>query len=236
MSSLNKVRLPGGVELNISEWLHWPVYSTVEFGAADAIDVDAFSYVKGGRVARTATPAQRTATIADTNLVRKAKMNQDEALVVFAITYEIFADVNEVNTSPAEIVAPAPMYSADNLRRLQAETTVELIVGAGIKKAQVEAPFAWIGQGIGTSVEMASGQSASQYGTGGRVSPLNQRRLNLPVVIGGTGQNAAPGNSRVFKLNWRSCLGAVGSATGYQALNQGGNLRWWLDGLKKRPG
>jgi hypothetical protein len=235
MSSLNKVRLPGGVELNISEWLHWPVYSLVDFNLADAINLDAFTYTKGQNVPRTPTVAARTSTLNDTNQVRKAKMNQDEALVVFAITYELFASSGATEGSPPAAVAPAPLFSGSNVRRLQGECTVELIVGEGIKKPQVESPLAWIGQGPGPGLS-ATAQTTSQFGTGGKPTPLNQRRLNLPVFIGGTGQNAAPGNSRRFVLTFRSNYGAVGSSSGYQAMDQSGSIRFWLDGLKKRPG
>ena len=119
MSSLNQIRLPDGTELNLSEWLHWPLYSTIEVGRADALRLEAFSYIRGGTVPRTTTLVARQATDADTNQVRKRKMNQDEALVVFAITYELFSLNTQTGGSPAGPIAPFPLVGAVNFRNFQ---------------------------------------------------------------------------------------------------------------------
>lgn len=227
MSSLNKVRLADGTELAISEWLHWPLYSTIEYAAGDPIRLDAFTYVRGNVVPHTATLAARNATEGDTNLVRAAKMNQDEALVVFAITYELYALTTHTGISGP--IAPEPLVGATDLRILQRDLNMELLVGAGIKKPQIEAPLAWISQGIGNETYCSGDFAEIHLGSAGRATPLNQSKLQLPVYIGGFGENAKPGNSMVFKLRTRSPVGApVGLVQNYRQ-------RWWLDGLKKRP-
>lgn len=233
MSSLNKVRLPDGTELNISEWLHWPLYSSVDIGATDSIQLDAFSYVVGNQVPRSPNaPAARLATRLDTNLVRARKMNQDEALVVFAITWELFGyDGTTDPNSPSQPMAATPLVDPVDLRTLQRDLLVELKVGANIKKPQVGIPFEYIGQGIGRA-EYVSGDAASvATGSGGYPTPQNQRVLNLPVYIGGFGESAKPGNSMTFFLRVRTPNGA----STLPALKQDYAMRWWLDGLKKRP-
>lgn len=227
MSSLNQIRLPDGSALNLAEWLHWPLYSTLEMAATDALRLDAFSYVRGGTVASTQTIAARQATDSDTNLVRKRKMNQDEALVVFAITYELFSLTAQSQGSPAVLNAAVPVVGATSLRQLQKDTLVELMVGAGIKKPQIGVPFSYIGQGIGQRMAVSGDYAEIHLGTGGDATPRNQRMLNLPVYIGGFGESAKPGNSMTFLLRHRS--------VGAQALFQNLRIRWWLDGLRKRP-
>jgi hypothetical protein len=230
MSSLNTVRLADGTELNIAEWLHWPLFSTIEIGAGDNFRLDAFSYVRGNTVAHTAGVAARNATEADTNLVRKKKMNQDEALVVFAITYEIFGlTASQDAESPPNDIAPVPLVDATDHRRLQRDGLVELLVGAGIKKPQVEATFSYISQGIGTVAWSSGDFDSIHLGSGGYPTPNNQRKLQLPVYIGGFGESARPGNSMHFKLRFRSPAGGIADMV------QDVRIRWWLDGLRKRP-
>lgn len=233
MSSLNTIRLPDGRELQISEWLHWPLYSTVEFDLSDSISLDAFSYIVGNIVPHSTAVAARQADEADTNQVRRRQMNQDEAQVVFAITYELFS-LDSLNTSdsPALPVAPEPLVGANVLRRLQFGLIIDLKVGANIKKPQVGVPFPWIGQGIGQSTYTSGDFNDVHIATGGVATPLNQRKLNLPVYIGGFGENARPGNSMSFFLRTRTPSGPIAGAG---APIQQIRLRWWLDGLKKRP-
>jgi hypothetical protein len=231
MSSLNTIRLADGTELQLSEWLHWPLYSVIEFAVSDAISLDAFSYNVGATVPHSGTIAARQATEADTNQVRAGKMNQDEAQVVFAITYEVFGLTTAVsNDSPSLPLAPEPLTSANVLRLLQLGLIVELKVGANIKKPQIGVPFSYIGQGIGQSMYASGDFVALHIGQGGCPTPLNQRKLNLPVYIGGFGQNAKPGNAMAFFLRTRTPNGAV-TTNNEQSIR----LRWWLDGLKKRP-
>jgi len=227
MSSLNQIRLADGTQLNLSEWLHWPLYSTVEAANTDAIRLNAFNYVKGQTVPHTQSLAARQATQSDTNMVRPGKMNQDEAQVVFAITYEMFGIATLNGGSPAAPVALEPLVAATALRRLQEETVVELKVGANIKKPQVEVPFSYIGQGIGQHMAVTGDFANINIGTGGCPTPRNQRQLNLPVYIGGFGESARPGNSMAFHLTWRS--------TAAVTFGQDVRVRWWLDGLRKRP-
>lgn len=232
MSSLNTVRLPDGTTLNIAEWLHWPVFSTIEFAEDVGVNLEAFSYVRGQRVPQQGTipGGTRTANDRDTNMLRRRKMGQDEAIVVFSITYEIFGlSDGEDQQSPPQTAVNSPGVTPANVRRLQKATTVELMVGAHIKKPQVEVPFSWVPQTIGTYFDGAGSRSQNPA-TGGQLSPRAARKLQLPVYIGGYGESAKPGNSMHFKLRYRSWTGSI------DRLNQDIRIRWWLDGLKKRPG
>lgn len=233
MSSLNKIRLEDGTELSVAEWLHQPVYSTMEFASTASVDLSAFNYVVGQRVSATTAPAPagspRTANERDTNLVRKRAMNQDEALIVFAITYEIFALSTLTGGSPPEEEATLPMTAPTEIRRLQRDCLVELYVGAGIKKPQIQVPFAWIHQSVGSPAWTSGNYAESKYGTGGTISARNQELLKLPVYIGGFGEAARPGDMMTFWLRFWSPPGTV------MSLQQDIRLRWHLDGLKKRP-
>lgn len=229
MSSLNAIRLPDGSEIQLSEWLHWPLFSVIEFATVDAVSLDAFSYTIGNTVPHTATVAARSANATDTNMVRAKAMNQDEAEVVFAITYELFGLTTATAGSPAVPSAVFPLVSANVLRRLQVGLVVELKVGANIKKPQVGVPFSYIGQGIGQHAYCSGDLIQAHMGWGGDPVPRNQKQLNLPIYIGGFGENAKPGNSMAFFLRTRSTPLIDGSD------DQSLRLRWWLDGLKKRP-
>jgi hypothetical protein len=226
MSSLNQVRLTDGTLVEISEWLHWPLYSSCDIGAADPVNVTLFSYVVGQPVAKTPTPAQREANDRDTNMVRKGKMNQDEAFIVMSLFWEPYALTSD-SSQPTE--APAPLMSAANLRRLQAALTYELIIGAGTKKADIELPFSVVPQSVGPRYSIAGDSAGTYVGTASECDPGSQYVLNLPVPIGGTGERAKPGNSRTFKLRLKSYNGAV------PGLTQTFSGRFWLDGLRQRP-
>lgn len=226
-----KLILAGGVEIDSEEYLHWPLFSTGEWSTADPLRLDLFNYVPGGTVSATPTLAQRAATYRDTNMVRANRMNQDESMIVYAITYEVFALTGETSGSPA--VAnniPEPILSGDNLRRIQREVIVSLIVGAGIKSPQVGAPWSWYEQSIGAETYFGSG-STFQYGTGGEISADNQRQLGLPVFIGGTGEMAKPGNAMKFAFKLRT----PGGANALNDATQNLFTRWYLDGLYQRP-
>lgn len=242
MSSLNKIRLEDGTELSVAEWLHQPVFSGMAIDHAQGIDLNAFNYVVGQPISANGASLRRNATESDTNIVRKRAMNQDEALIVFSITYEVFgaseAGADLSPTPSLEGYGEAPSVTAENLRRLQRDCMVELYVGAGIKKPQVQVPFSWIHQSIGSPswmssytgvVDGSSNLSERSYGTGGVVSARNQELLKLPVYIGGFGENARPGNMMTFYLRFFSPNGVV------KSLDQTLYINWHLDGLKKRP-
>ena len=222
--AIKSVRLPDGSTVEINEWLHWPLFSVLEFADTAAVDLRAFTYVVGQRVP-TSGVAPRTATETDTNQVARTRMNHDEAFIVFNLTYEPFALTNaQFGEEAPTIQAPAPVLLGTNLRRLQRDLVVELFIGAGITKPQFRAPMSWIGQGCGP-VAFGSGEQpvvtvAYASGTGGQVSPRNQRRLNLPIYIE---------SDRVMYLRNSSPVGAI------DGLSQDVRLRWYLDGLKQRP-
>jgi hypothetical protein len=228
MSSFNQIALADGTVLEASEWLHWPVYTSVEIGQADRVNLASFSYVVGGIVTHTSSIANRQATKLDTNLVRKNKMNQDEALIVMSFAHENFALTDHTIQSPPATVAGAPVLDAVSLRALQAQLVIELMVGAGIKKPQVGVPYSYLGQSLGTRMQASGDLAAFHGGTSGEITIRNMRQLGLPVYIGGFGENARPGNSMWFRLKIRS-------SSALSNVNQDLRQRWWLNGLKKRP-
>lgn len=241
--AIEKIKLPDGTEVALSEWLHWPLFSTVEaegglnagadpLGLGNGVSVNMllFSYVAGNPVPQTGTVPNpgRMATDSDTNQVAKTRMNHDEAMIVFSMTYEIFAltDDTPIPTLPNNTAALAPVLTGDNLRRLQRDCMYELLVGAGITKPQARAPLSYYGQGVG-SPAWGSGDelnTAAQvlnysYGTAGYVSPLNQRRWQLPVYVH---------SDRVMKARISSPQGQI------VGLSQSWQFKGYLDGLKKR--
>ncbi len=223
--AIKKVHLPDGSDVVIDEWLHWPTFSTIEFAAGVALNLRAFTYVQGQNVPQQGALVPRTATETDTNQVSRTRMNHDEAYLVYAITYEHFALSDAtIDEDPPILLAPAPVLLSQNLRRLQRDCVVELLVGAGIRKPQFRAPFAWIGQSAGAPA-YASGDAvapgiAFSYGTGGEICAKNQRSLQLPIFIQ---------SDRVMFLTMRSEYGAIADLT------QDVRMRWYLDGLKRRP-
>ncbi len=227
--AIKKVHLPDGSEVVIDEWLHWPQFSTVEFAAGITINLRAYTYVAGQRVPQQgAVPGgARTSTEADTNQVARTRINHDEAYLAYSLTYEHFAldDDTIPDASPGGIlVAPAPILNSQNLRRLQRDLVISLFVGAGINKPQFRAPFAWIDQGPGapayTSGDAVAAGINFSYGTAGDISPKAQRKWNLPIFIQ---------SDRVFYLQMQSYPGAIADLT------QAVRLRWYMDGLKRRP-
>ena len=125
---------------------------------------------------------------------------------------------------PSIVGAPAPVLLSQNLRRLQRDVVVEFIVGAGSDKPQFRAPMSWIGQGPGAPAAtsgdaIAAGLNLS-YGTAGQPSPKDQRTWNLPSYVQ---------SDRVLYLSMSSYPGAIADLT------QDVRIRWYLDGLKRRP-
>lgn len=219
--AIKEIVLPDGTKLVIDEWLHWPTYSVMEFAAASKVDLRAFTYVQGNQVASQGL-TRRTATEADTNQVVKSQMNYDEAILVYALTYEHFA-LTSVTASTTIAMSPIPVLSAINLRRLQRDLMVDLFVGARQNKPQYRSPFSFVAQGLGapawTPGDRPVANMAFQYGTGGYMTPENERRLALPIYI----QSKQPFNLRVY------------SPAAITDLDQAVRLRWYLDGLKRRP-
>jgi hypothetical protein len=219
--AIKNIRLPDGSEVVIDEWLHWQQFSTIEFAAGAQINLKAFTYVQGQVVPQTGLVA-RNATEVDTNQVAKTRMNYDEAYLCYAISYEHFALSDAANDD--SLFAPAPVLLSQNLRRLQRDLVISLVVGANIKKPQARAPFSRFGQSVGapawTSSQALGAGINFSYGTGGAMTASNQRRYALPVYIA---------SDRVFYLETRSFPGAIVDLT------QAVRLRWYLDGLKRRP-
>lgn len=233
MSSFNKVRLRDGNEFSISEWLHQPRYSALQYDNAASINLRMFNYIPGQPISSVGLAA-RQATNTDTNMVRRKAMNQDEALIVMAVTYEYFT-LTDATTDSSLPLAPAPLGSSTDLKRLQRDMVFELFVGEGIKKPAFGIPFEWLRQSIGTPVWVSGDAGAPvvrwDTGTGGEVSAQNQEVLRLPIYIGGFGRNATVGNSMFFEGKfWNPRGGAVAG------LVQDGYLRFHLDGLGRRPG
>jgi hypothetical protein len=248
--AIETIKLPDGTNVEINEWLHWPTYSTIEgegalnptdpagLGFGASIDLRLFGYVVGGQVpqARGATGASafplssRMATQSDTNQVARTRVNHDEALLVFSMTYEIFAqgsDGTEVPGVANTVQAADPALTGTNLRRLQRDCMYELFVGARIQKPQARAPLAYYGQGVGApawgsgdALKAGASTIAMNYGTGGCIAPWNQRRWQLPIYVH---------SDRVMYARLHSPVGEI------QGLNQSWRFRGYVDGLKRRP-
>jgi hypothetical protein len=223
--AIKKVHLPNGEEIVIDEWLHWPQYSVIEFAAGVSLNLRAFTYVVGQRVPNQGL-APRNATEADTNQVARTRMNHDEAYLAYSLTYEAFALSDAFLDPPGNAIlgAPAPAMLSQNLRRLQRDLVIELVVGAGIDKPQFRAPFSWVDQGVGapayTSGDGVAAGVQFSYGTAGDISPKSQRRWMLPIFIA---------SDRVFYVKLQSFPGAIVDLT------QDVSLKVYLDGLKRRP-
>ncbi len=231
MDGIRKIRV-GDQELAIDEWSHWPLYSTIEGLAGANVDLLAFSYIVGQVVPRAGALPSRNALINDTNMATRARINQDEAYIVFAMTYEPFAlegsDVT-FTVSPNNKQAVGPMLSGTNLRNMQMSLMLELFLGAHIKKPMAQAPLSWYGQSVGAyvstpgdAVTISDGAASAlnlNYGTAGNVTSSNQRRWQLPIEINNNTTTKAriwsPGGSLNVTQNWR--------------------LRFYMDGLKRRP-
>jgi hypothetical protein len=231
MSSFNSVRLPDGNVVALAEWLHQPKWSTAEWDSAAAPDLRLFNYVRGGNVSSIGL-TKRQATDEDTNMVKRRSMNQDESLIVFAITYEIFG-ISALADSSDQAVTPIPLLSSADLRRLQRDLMFELRIG-GLKKPQISVPFVWLHQSIGPTMFVSGDTGATvthiDAATGGSTNAKNQEQLRLPIYIGGFGEQARPGNSMMFEGHlYNSYGGAI------QGLNQDIRIRVYLDGLGKRP-
>lgn len=238
--AIEKIQLPNGQTVEISEWLHWPLFSTCEgaggvnpvaplgLGDGASINLSLFTYTIGQQVPVTAGVTPRMANESDTNQTVSARMNYDEAFICFSVTYEPFALTGStpILQLPDNTDGVSPALTGTNLRRLQRDTMFELTVGAKISKPQIRAPLAYFGQGVG-AVAYGPGDALvsppatinMDYGTAGPVSPRNQRAYNLPVFIQ---------SDRVMKGKFHSTNGPI------IGLSQSWRLRFILDGIKRR--
>lgn len=231
--AIQALRLPNGEELTFDEWSHWPRYSTIDVAAVAAgnFNLNAFSYVVGGRVPATAGLAARQATPTDTNQQAKKRMNQDEAFLAYSWTYELFALSDTSGGTPAVNFGVAPIFTSANHRRLQRDLVLSLVVGAQIRKPVARAPLAMVSQGPG-SPAFGSGAAVAanvsvDHGTGGRATPANQRVWAMPIHIE---------SDRVYYCEvrgWRSP--GVGATPALDAVTQSFSMRIILDGLHRRP-
>lgn len=234
--SIQSIRLPDGTQVVVNEWIGIPKFSTIEFGSDVDVNLRAFTYVVGNRVPQQGTipvGANRTADEKDTNVTTRNRLNHDQAFIAYSMTYEVFALDN--GTAPVlspvpatPLVAPAPVLSSINLRRLQRDLMVSLTIGANIDKPQARFPFSWLGQGVGP-VYAASSQALNattnfSAGTGGRVTPRNQRAWKLPIFI-------QP--DQVFYVAVQSQR-SPRNATAARC-DQAVSMRLYIDGLNRRP-
>ena len=222
--AIKEINLPTGEKIVIDEWLHWATFSTMEFSATAKLDLRCFTYIVGQTVAHTAGVAARRATITDTNQVIKGQTNYDEALLIYAITYEPWSLTDAEAGSPAVLLAPFPAPFSTDIRKLQRETVVEFNVGAKISKPQISCPMSFVGQSVGAPA-FAPGDAAAfaaattlSYGTAGQPTGLNQRLQKLPIYVE---------QSRTMFLKLKSPVAL--------ALESDFRIRWYLDGLKRRP-
>jgi len=230
--AIEKIKLADGTEINVEEWLMWPLFST---GIGEATggngvggELRLFEYIVGDNLPQLGTPAGApiAAGVADTNQVVRGKINHDEGFICFNLTYEVFA-LETTAAVQAKVYGPEPIFTGTNLRRMQRDCMLEMFVGAGITKPQVSAPLEYYGQGVG-AVAFGSGDQfetgatdiALDYGTGGPICPQNQRRWHLPVKIDA---------DRDMFVSLRTPEGAI------RGLTQDWRLRVYMDGLKRRP-
>ena len=236
--AIDTFKMPDGSVFRIEEWLHWPLFSTVEGAAGSPVDLYAFSYVNGMQVpqAGVISTGRRQATQADTNMVVRNKLNHDEAMIVFSMTYELWAIEGSNNQDsvftnpPLDDAAVAPILLGTNHALMKRDCMLELFVGANISKPMFQSPLAYVGQGIGAyatgsgdALTIANGGATAlnlNYGTGGELSPkTNQRLLNMPIFIS---------SDRTIKVRLRTPGGAL-------AVDKDWRMRIYLDGMKKRP-
>lgn len=230
--AIEQINLPDGTVVKVNEWVHWPVYSTFEQDKTRAIAMRLFSYVVGQRVPSSGNLARRSATLSDTNWQARGRVNNDEAFLWYSCTYELFALENNepYENDPPDLQATSPIFSGTNLRLLQQYTLLEIIIGADISKPQAKAPLDYYGQGIG-AVAFGSGDALTinqgaatrlelNYGTGGMVSPRNQRQWMLPIYAH---------SDRVLKVKLRTPMGPIAQ------LDQNFRMRVTIDGIKRRP-
>lgn len=222
--AIKEIQLPTGEKIVIDEWLHWATYSTMEFSSAVRLDLRCFTYLVGQTVAHQGAVAARTATTTDTNQIIKGQTNFDEALLIYAITYEPWALTDAEAGSPAIVLAAAPAPFSTDIRKLQRHTLMEFNVGAKIRKPQISSPMSFVGQSVG-SPAFSPGDAAAfaanttlSYGTAGQPTGLNQRLQKLPIYVE---------SSRTMFLKLSSPT-ALDLETDFR-------IRWYLDGLRRRP-
>lgn len=228
--AIQALRLPNGEEIKFDEWSDWPRYSTIDVAAVNAgtFNLKAFSYVVGQRVTATAGVAARQSTESDTNQIAKKRMNHDEAFLAYSWTYEIFATTDY--TVSQTTFATAPIFLSQNLRRLQRDLVVSLVVGAQIQKPQARSPLSWIGQGPGTPGWGTGGAVAPNVsvsmGTGGSPTPANQRLWQLPIHIE---------SDKVYYVEVRGWRSPIGVTPSLDAVTQDFRMKLYLAGLHRRP-
>jgi hypothetical protein len=229
--AIREIRLPDGTELKLDEWVHYPLFSTIEFALRTKLNLKAFSYTVGQTVPSQGLP-KRQADEADTNQVVRGRTNHDEAMVVYSMTYEMFgltdASANPTLDAVAPLAASAPQVSRHNLLALQRSMLVELFVGANINKPQLRVPFSRLSQSLGPVIHGTTlgvnGQAGFVLGgtdlaTGGRLTANNQWRLEIPIYIEA---------DRVFNVRFST-------PEALADMNQSLRLRCVLDGMKRRP-
>lgn len=221
------IRLQDGSQIELDEWLHWAVYSSVEFAGQTKVDLRAFTYVQGQQVPSVGLP-RRTATLSDTNQIAKNRTNQDEELIVFGLTFEIFGldnanvDPTVFPAGPGPYASQTPNVSRHNLRVLQRDMMCEYIVGAKITKPQMRAPLAYLNQSVGVFGHgTANGALGGTPDTAsaGRISANNQWKFELPIRV-------EPDRIMYLRLYSQQKMADLNGSIG---------MRWYLDSLRRRP-
>lgn len=233
--AIQQLRLPNGEVVVIDEWISIPRFSVIEFGNDVDVNLRAFTYIIGQPVPQQGTIpvafANRNSTITDTNQTTRTRLNQEQGYLVYSLTYEVFAlnDADIPSGSPTGILqAGAPSISSNNLRRLQRDLVVSLVIGAKITKPQARMPFSWLGQGPGAlqypSGDVVAAGVSYSGGTGSKLGPESQRGWPLPVYIA---------SNRVFYMQIKSERSPrdATAARWTQAIR----LRMYIDGMNRRP-
>lgn len=192
-NEIRTFRLPGGRTACIGQYQQEPLWSTVEWADDATPDLRAFTYTQGQRVPSAGLTA-RNATFLDTNKIPRASKS-GRLFLAYGLTYEIFAVAD--GGDPADFQDPGtdnvyqaddPVFSGNNLRKLQRQLLLDIIVGSNTDRPDIRLPFSRVGQSIGAvafASTLGSGTVALDYGTGGTATPKSQRAWSSPLIVPG---------------------------------------------------
>lgn len=256
MDEPKAIHVPGGCTYLIDEWIPWKYYSTIDFyDGNNPINIRFFNYGIGNPVPRQGNISERTATKSDTNFPPGSQISVEEEFRVFAVTFEVFERDPRIKgiykagtTYPTPTGAlgfrQSPTYDPASLRVIQALAIFELLVGDDAEdKPSAQLPMSRIGQSVGAFpwvqpvgqmynfvdrfdlidiAQNATGESTFlapfYHATAGPITPTNQIRFVVPIHI-----KADQRLQAVFR-----------SEEPFPHVPT--TMRFYLDGLRKRPG
>lgn len=239
INQITRMRLPDGSEVAFVDWGDLPLFSTAYLleGFTDA-DVNFFTYLVGETVSATENCANvPTANENDTNVATAAAMAGTEEMLIYSIKPEYFGgvaggegndDLSDIDWIPGQL---SPTLNVATMASLHRQLLVRLEVS---EKIYVEAGLGYFNTGFGPFgpvVGAPANNELRSYATAGLPSQEAVRSFAMPTYIGGTEKY------RLFLSQFEdACNFAVteGVTPTYAA---GGlvRIRWYLEGLYKRP-